>query len=41
MSVEECRRYLTGIELSDEEVKRVRDAIFALVRKVFDEVVPW
>ena len=41
MSIEECRRYLEGIDLSEEEAAQVRDAIFTLARKVFDETLPW
>lgn len=41
MSIEECRACLEGLDLSDEEVERLRDAIYTLVRQVFDEMIPW
>lgn len=27
MNIEECRQYLVGIDLTDEEVEQVRDAL--------------
>jgi hypothetical protein len=41
MSIDDCRPYLEGLDLSDEEIARLRDALYVLVRKVFDEIVPW
>lgn len=36
LSTEACREYLGDIPLSDEQVERLRDSLYALVENVLD-----
>ena len=36
LSTEECRKHLAEIPLTDEQVERLRDSLYALVENVLD-----
>lgn len=37
LSTGACREYLGGIPLTDEQVERLRDSLYALVENVLDD----
>ena len=39
MSMEACREYLADIPLTDAQLERLRDALYALVENVLDDYI--
>jgi len=39
MSVQECRKYLDGLDLTDEQVELYRDKLVILINTIFDKVL--
>ena len=39
LSIKECRDYLSGINLTDEQVENLRDALYILIEQVLDECI--
>jgi len=37
LSVEKCREYLEGLELSDEQIEQLRDALYSIIEQVLDK----
>lgn len=34
LSVDQCRKVLTGIELTDSEIENIRDYLYSLIREL-------
>ena len=39
LTIKECRKYLLGKELTDNQVEELRDAMYALVEQALDELL--
>ncbi len=39
LSIKECRNYLDGIDLTDEQIENLRDALYILIGQVLDEYI--
>ena len=39
LSTEKCKEYLAGMPLTDQQIKDLRDALYALVENVLDEYI--
>jgi len=37
ISIEECKKYLVGLDLSDKQVEVLRDSLYAIVEQVLDK----
>ena len=39
LSIKECRDYLTGMNLTEEQIENLRDALYILIEQVLDEYI--
>lgn len=39
LSVEECRKYLPDLELTDKQIESIRDKLTILINIIFDKVL--